>query len=162
VTSISPCHRREAPHRVHRQESRPNRLQVGQNLGSALRATGATYKCPVLSSCRYPTTNRHRTIQNKARAEVRGCFEIRRGPVFAEKAGWRRAREGASPRRAVTDRETKPDSIFREDPPGGGSFGRGRRWLGPYSPLRGCPGLAALASAKTPRRRPPGQFQNTL
>ncbi len=39
------------------------------------------------------------------------------------------------------------------------SFVRGRRWLVPYSPLRGCAELAALATAKIPRRRPPANFK---
>src|SRR5437899_5232029 len=44
-----------------------------------------------------------------------------------------------TPPPAVCDRgATKPDSLFRENPPGGGSFVRGRRWLVPYSPLRGA------------------------
>src|SRR6266446_3457914 len=50
---------------------------------------------------------------------------------------------------------TKPDGLLPENPPGGASFARGRRWLVPYSPLRGCAELAALATAKIPRRRPP-------
>src|SRR5713226_7720034 len=50
-------------------------------------------------------------------------------------------------------------SCFRENPSGGGSFVRGRRWLVPYSPLRGCSELAALATAKIPRRSAPRSFQ---
>src|SRR5437899_1942770 len=50
-------------------------------------------------------------------------------------------------------------SLCRENPPGGGSFVRGRRWLVPYSPLRGCAELAALATGKIPRRRPPANFK---
>jgi hypothetical protein len=46
-----------------------------------------------------------------------------------------------------------------ENPAGGGAFGRGRRCLGRHSPLRGCSGLAALATAKIPRRRPPLNFR---
>ena len=60
----------------------------------------------------------------------------------------------------VCDRgATKPDGLFRENPPGGGSFVCGLRWLGRHSPLRGCCGLAALAAAKIPRRRTPRNFQ---
>src|SRR5229473_2681803 len=67
--------------------------------------------------------------------------------------------EGAYPP-AVCDRgATKPDGLLPENPPGGGSFARGRRWLVPYSPLRGCAELAALATAKIPRRRPPANFK---
>src|SRR6266446_8447061 len=68
--------------------------------------------------------------------------------------------EGAYPP-AVCDRgATKPDGLLPENPPGGGSFARGRRWLVPYSPLRGCSELAALATAKIPRRRPPANFKS--
>ncbi len=51
----------------------------------------------------------------------------------------------------------KSEGLFRENPPGGGSFVRGRRWLVPYSPLRGC--AEPLATAKIPRRRPPANFK---
>src|SRR5262245_24410137 len=67
--------------------------------------------------------------------------------------------EGAYPL-AVCDRgTTKPAGLFRENPPGDGSFARGLRWLDHYSPLRGCSGLAALAQAKILRRRIPSNFQ---
>ena len=76
-------------------------------------------------------------------------------------------------------RATKPGSLLRENPPGGGSFACGLRWLGPGSPLWGWPSqgqqvsrpketfasrnvvsdLAALAAAKIPRRRIPRNFQ---
>ena len=46
-----------------------------------------------------------------------------------------------------------------ENPPGGGSFARGLRWLGRYSPLRGCSDLAVLATAKIPRRSAVRNFQ---
>ena len=48
---------------------------------------------------------------------------------------------------------------FAENPPGDGSFARGRRWLGRYSTLRGCSDLAALATAKILRRSTPRSFQ---
>ena len=66
-------------------------------------------------------------------------------PVFGEKVGWLGG--------------TKPDGLLRENPPGGESFARGRRWLVPYSPLRGCLELASLATAKILRRRPPPNFE---
>jgi hypothetical protein len=50
-------------------------------------------------------------------------------------------------------------AVFSENPPGGGSFARGRCWLGRYSPLRGCSDLAALATVKIPRRSIPRSFQ---
>src|ERR1700722_1520363 len=56
-------------------------------------------------------------------------------------------------------RATKPDRPWRRNPSGGGSFGRGLRWLVPYSPLRGCSELAALSRAKIPRRRHPRIFE---
>jgi hypothetical protein len=54
---------------------------------------------------------------------------------------------------------TKPAGPWRENPPGGGSFGCGLRWLAPYSPLRGCAGLAASPTAKIPRRSTLPNFQ---
>ena len=41
----------------------------------------------------------------------------------------------------------------------GASIGVGRRWLGPYSPLRGCADLTVLATAKIHCRRPTLNFQ---
>src|SRR2546425_5425706 len=94
---------------------------------------------------------------------LRACLETTRGAVFGEKAGWRdeggaaRGHHGATPKTFAS--RAKPDGLFRENPPGGGSFVRGRRWLAPYSPLRGCAELAALATAKIPRRSAPRSFQ---
>ena len=51
--------------------------------------------------------------------------------------------EGGYPQRSLTEEATKPGDLFRKNPPGGGSFVRGLRWLSRYSPLRGCSGLAA-------------------
>ncbi len=64
-------------------------------------------------------------------------------------------------RMAGATKENIPGGSSTEDenPPGGGSFVRGRRWLVPYSPLRGCSELAALATAKIPRRSAPRSFQ---
>ncbi len=67
--------------------------------------------------------------------------------------------EGAYPSWVFDRGATKPDGLLRENPTGGGSFVRGLRWLGPYSPLRGCSDLAALAAAKIPRRSTPRSFQ---
>jgi len=84
---------------------------------------------------------------------------------FRGKGCMARRDEGAYPP-AVCDRgATKPGGLFLENPPGGGSFVRGLRWLGRYSPLRGCSvgqsgsDLAALATAKIPRRRTSRNFQ---
>src|SRR6185503_12208342 len=54
---------------------------------------------------------------------------------------------------------TKPDGLFHENPPGGGSFACGLRWLGRHIPLRGCSGLAALSTAKIPCRSTQPNFQ---
>src|SRR6266849_4726780 len=94
---------------------------------------------------------------------LRACLETTRGAVFGEKAGWRdeggaaRGHHGATPKAFAS--RAKPDGLFPENPPGGGSFVRGRRWLGRHSPLRGCFDLAALATAKIPRRSAPRSFQ---
>jgi len=55
--------------------------------------------------------------------------------------------------------KTMKGAVFFENPPGGRSFGRGRRWLSRYSPLRGCSDLAALATAKISRRSTLLSFQ---
>src|SRR6266853_1802708 len=93
----------------------------------------------------------------RAATEVRACLETTRGAVFVEKAGWRD--EGEYPWWIFDRGATKPDGLFPENPPGGGSFVRGQRWLVPYSPLRGCSELAAFATAKIPRLSAPRSFQ---
>src|SRR5580693_7963901 len=67
--------------------------------------------------------------------------------------------EGTSPQWGCDRGATKPDGPLRENPPGGESFACGRRWLVPYSPLRGCLELAALATGKILRRRHPPNFK---
>src|SRR5215469_17930509 len=56
---------------------------------------------------------------------------------------------------------TKPGGLLRENPPGGASFVRGRRWLVAYPDLsgRGCSQLAVLATAKIRCRRPTFNFE---
>ena len=54
---------------------------------------------------------------------------------------------------------TPPDRPGRKNPPGGRSFGRGHRWPGPYSPLRGCASRTASSTTKIPCRRTPFNFQ---
>ena len=68
-------------------------------------------------------------------------------------------REEGAYRRVCDRRATKSAGRFRENPPGGGSFAGGLRWLGGYSPLRGCARLAALATTKIPGRRTPLSFR---
>src|SRR5260370_17907808 len=95
---------------------------------------------------------------------LRACLETRRGAVFGEKAGWRneggaaRGHHGATPKAFAS--RAKPDGLFPENPPGGGSFVRGRRWLVPYSPPRGGADPAALSTAKIPRPSAPRSFQS--
>lgn len=67
--------------------------------------------------------------------------------------------EGAYPPEVCDRGATKPAGLLFENPSGDGSVGPGLRWLGRYSPLRGCAGLAALAQPKIPRRRTPSNFQ---
>src|SRR5713101_909277 len=70
------------------------------------------------------------------RQNRRACLETTRGAVFGEKAGWRdeggaaRGHHRATPK-AFASRAIA-DGLFPENPPGGGSFVRGRRWLAPY------------------------------
>ena len=82
-----------------------------------------------------------------------------RGGLFSRKWPDGEARGGSIPAGVCDRRATKPAGRFRENPPGGGSFAGGQRWLGRCSPLRGCAGLAASATTKTPRRRTPLSFR---
>ena len=81
------------------------------------------------------------------------------GVLFSKERLDGEARRGRIPAEVSYRGATKPGGLFLENPPGGGSFVRGLRWLGRHSPLRGCSGLAALATAKIPRRRTPRNFQ---
>src|SRR6266478_6167986 len=75
-----------------------------------------------------------------------------------DEGGAARGHHGATPKAFAS--RAKPDGLFPENPPGGGSFVRGRRWLVPYSPLRALRAAkAALATAKIPRRSAPRSFQ---
>ena len=67
--------------------------------------------------------------------------------------------EGEYPSWVFDRGATKPDGFLLENPPGGRSFGCGRRWLGRHSPLRGCSALAALPTSKIPRRSTSRNFQ---
>jgi len=90
---------------------------------------------------------------------LRACLKIKRGPVFAQKAGWRDATSEHIPRGSVSEKQRSQAAFLRENPPGGASFARGQRWLVACSPLRGCSHLAALATAKIRCRRPPFNSQ---
>jgi hypothetical protein len=91
-------------------------------------------------------------------------FNFKRLPENGEGSCFRgngprtRHEEGAPQARGELENEY-PAGRFRENPPGGGSFAGGRRWLGHDSPLRGCAGLAAWATVKIPRRRTPPRFR---
>src|SRR5712692_5433141 len=85
------------------------------------------------------------------------CFRGKGRMARRDEGGAARGHHGATPKAFAS--RAKPVGLFRENPPGGGSFIRGRRWLVPYSPLRGCAELAALATAKIPRRSAPRSFQ---
>ena len=82
-----------------------------------------------------------------------------RGGLFSRKWPDGEARGGSIPAGVCDRRATKPAGRFRENPPGGRSFAGGQRWLSRCSPLRGCAGLAASATTKTPRRRTPLSFR---
>ena len=82
--------------------------------------------------------------------------------------GWMaRRNEGEYPLWVFDRGATKPAGLIRENPPGGSSFVEGRCWLGhhPARAGRGCfdcqsgADLAALATAKIPRRSAPRSFQ---
>jgi len=89
----------------------------------------------------------------------KSLFENYTGCYFCAKGWMARRDEGEYPSWIFDRGATKPDGLWRKNPPGGGSFARGRCWLGHYSPLRGCAGLAALAAAKIPRRSASRSFQ---
>ena len=66
------------------------------------------------------------------------------GSCFRANGPMARREEGAYPSWVCDRRATKRAGRWRGNPPGGGSFAGGRRWLGRCSPLRGCVALAAL------------------
>ena len=89
----------------------------------------------------------------------KSLFRNSAGACFRGKGFLARRDERADPSEVCERGTTKPESLFRENPLGGGSFDRGFRWLGPHSPLRGCSGLAASAPPKNPHRRTPPNFK---
>jgi len=93
------------------------------------------------------------------RGRTKSLLENHPGMLFSSKRP-----DGEARRRGISLvdprlRSNKARRPFAENPPGGGSFARGQRWLGHYSPLRGCSDLAALATAKILRRSTPRSFQ---
>src|SRR6266498_4898557 len=117
---------------------------------------------PQLSSASYlfwPAGLLHRGEYDRQRLCLKSLSENYVESCFRGKGWMARRDEGASPQWGCDRGATKPAGLVRENPPSGGSFACGQRWLGCYSPLRGCSGLAALAAAKIPRRRTPRNFQ---
>src|SRR5882724_9384670 len=111
---------------------------------------------------------------------LRACFKTTRGAVFGEKAGWqgatqetalrgsappcfgklnRRAWEAHTPGGSSTEEQRRQPAFSPKTLRAAGDFGRGRRWPGRHSPLRGCSDLAALATAKIPSRSTPHSFK---
>ncbi len=95
----------------------------------------------------------------------------------------REERVGRGPRRGETNRNAPPlhspllhpmeereksrslmqPGLFRENPPGGGSFVRGRRWFGRHSPLRGAArGQGRLGRRQNLSPQDPTEFSNRL
>jgi len=86
-------------------------------------------------------------------------YENSEGSCFRGNGPGARREEGASPSWGFDRGAMKPAGRFHENLPGGGPFAGGRRWLGRYSPLRGCASLAAWPAAKNPHRRTPRSFR---
>src|SRR5258708_15444985 len=92
-------------------------------------------------------------------SQLKACFKIRRGPVFGQKAGSRGATREHTRQRSVTEEQRSQTAFCSKtltaaglSPVAGvGSLLKAR--------LRGCSELAALATAKIPRRRPPANFK---
>ncbi len=92
---------------------------------------------------------------------VRACLIIPWESCFRGK-GWMARRDEVGYQQRAPTEEQRSQTAFSSETPGGGSFVRGLRWLGRHSPLRGCSGLAALATAKIPRRRTHAIFRQAL
>src|SRR2546426_11149139 len=105
----------------------------------------------------YGPPSRHRATPRLHK--LRGAlFSGKRPDGRRDEGGAARGHHGATPKAFAS--RANADGLFPENPPGGGSFVRGRRWLVPYSPLRGAArGHCALATAKIPRRSAPRSFQ---
>jgi len=92
-------------------------------------------------------------------SKLGACFKIRRRACFRAKGRMARRDEGAYPQRSVTEEQRSQTAFCPKtlraaglSPVAGvGSF--------LTASLRGCSELAALATAKIPRRRPPANFK---
>jgi len=97
--------------------------------------------------------------QRGTRKAAKSLSKNSEGCCFRAKSWMARRDEGEYPSWVFDRGATKPAGCLLENPPGGRSFGCGPRWLGRYSPLWGCPSLAALPTSKIPRRSAPLNFQ---
>src|SRR5713226_3146615 len=89
------------------------------------------------------------------------CFRGKGRMARRDEGGAARGHHGATPKAFAS--RAKPDGLFPENPPGGGSFVRGRRWLVPYSPLRGAARRQGrLGHSQNPSPQGPSWFQNRL
>ena len=86
-------------------------------------------------------------------------LKIPSGAVFTPRVGWRGATKEHGCQRPVTGEQRSQTTLGAKTLRGGRSFACGQRWLGVYSPLRGCARLAALPTAKIPRRSTTRNFQ---
>ena len=97
-------------------------------------------------------------LASLAKSVTENCLES----CFRGKGCRARRDEGEYPSWVFDRRSNKDRRHFARKPLAGGSFAAGRRWLGRYSPLRGCSSLAALSTVKIPRRRTPRNFADGL
>src|SRR5260370_7575269 len=82
------------------------------------------------------------------------CFRGKGRMAGRDEGGAARGHHGATPKAFAS--RSKPDGFFPENPPGGGSFVRGPRWLVPYSPLpRPPPAQRRLAPTPNPSPQRP-------
>jgi len=81
------------------------------------------------------------------------------GVLFCAPGSLARRDEGEYPLVGLRLRSNEAREPGTQNPPGGGPFDRGQRWLSRHSPLWGCSDLAALLTAKIPRRSTPPNFQ---
>jgi hypothetical protein len=89
-------------------------------------------------------------------------FENSAGRCFHAKGWMARRDEGEYPLWIFDRGVTKPDGLWRENPPGGGVFASRPRWLVPYSPLAGMLGTRRLACRQNPTPQHLAEFSNRL